>query len=274
MKRRAVNLIRSLPHYRKDAFDEALKKHGFEIINTPISDPRETDLLITWNRYGTGARQADLFEKVGAPVLIVENGYLPMKDTKKAFSISLNHHVGGGSWPAARYSRIDLLDIVLEPWRQGGKTILVLPQRGIGHRAVAMPTGWPEKVVRRLHPIAVRPIYVRKHPELLKEKDRVPLEHDLSKAWCAVTWASSAAIKAVVAGIPVFFEFPKWIAGPACIQGLSNINHTEPVELMGDREDMLANLAWAQWSVEEVFDGKVIGYYLERFQELRACGEL
>lgn len=266
MTRRAICLIRRQPNYRKDAFTHALEKAGFTVSDQPIQNPTSDDVLIMWNRYGTGAQQAELFERVGAAVIVVENGYLPMRDTKKTFAISLNHHLGGGRWPRPKHSRFDLLDIDLRPWRERGKTVLVLPQRGIGHPAVAMPKTWGEKVVQRLSK-AIRPIYVRKHPELLREQDRVPLEHDLDRAWCAVTWASSAAIKALVYGIPVFFEFPYWIAGSACAHGVSQINHADPVQLMGDREEMLSNLAWAQWSVEEVFDGRWVEYYLERFKE-------
>lgn len=269
MTKRAILLVRRLPAYRHDVFSHALRKVGFTVSDSPIADPTPDDILVIWNRYGTGARQADLFERVGAPVLVVENGHLPMRDTKKTFAIALNHHLGGGYWPKPKYSRYELLDIDLRPWRERGKTILVLPQRGIGHPRVAMPKDWPTRVAQRLSKIAVRPVYVRKHPELLKEKDRVPLEHDLSRAWCAVTWASSAAIKALVAGIPVFHEFPQWIAGPSCALGISNINHADPVQLMGGRVEMLSNLAWAQWSVEEVYGSNVIELYLERFAELK-----
>ena len=262
--KRAVNLLRRVPLYRRDIFDNALKRHGYDVSYNPLSNPSPDDILIIWNRYSSSAKQADAFEKVGATVLVVENSYLDMRDTKKAFAISLNHHLGGGCWPLPKHSRFELLDITLKPWRTRGKTVLLLPQRGIGHPSVAMPKNWASKTELRLHKKANRPIHVRKHPELLPEHRRVPLEHDLSKAWCAVTWASSAAIKAIVAGVPVFFEFPEWIAGSCSIFGTDQINHEDPVQLMGDREEMLSNLAWGQWTTEEVYEGTWLEYYLER----------
>lgn len=270
--KRAINLIRRAPTYRKDAFDAALRKLGYEVCSTAIKNPTPDDILLIWNRYSTGAVQADLFEKVGAAVFVVENGYLPIKDSKKSFAISLNHHLGGGHIPAPKHSRFHLLDISLKPWRTRGKTICLLPQRGIGHKAVAMPKRWADATYSKLHGKAERPIYVRKHPEMLPERSRTPLEHDLDKAWCVVTWASSAAIKAIVHGIPTFYDFDKWIAGSCAIHGLNQINHADPVDLMGDREEMLSNLSWGQWSIEEVFDGKLFEHYLEKHEELKQCG--
>lgn len=267
-QKRAVNLLRRNVPERIRIFNHALTLHGYDITDQPIRDPCPDDILLIWNRYSSSAVQADLFEKVGATVLVVENSYLDMKDTKKAFAISLNHHLGGGHWPTPKHSRFDLLDITLKPWRTRGKTVLLLPQRGIGHPAVAMPKRWADKTETRLYKEAEHPVYVRRHPELLPEHKRTPLEHDLSKAWCVVTWASSAAIKAIVAGVPVFYEFPEWIAGSCSIFGTDQINHADPVQLMGDRETMLSNLAWGQWTTEEVYDGRWLDYYLERKGEV------
>src|SRR6188508_2150635 len=99
----ALSLIRPNPVYRHDAFIEGMKKLGFQVESQPFFKerrPREDDVLLIWNRYGTGEKQAKLFEDNGAAVIVVENSYLNMRKAKKSFAMSLNRHNGAGSWPA------------------------------------------------------------------------------------------------------------------------------------------------------------------------------
>jgi len=254
----ALSLIRPNPVYRHDAFIEGMKKLGFQVESQPFFKerrPREDDVLLIWNRYGTGEKQAKLFEDNGAAVIVVENSYLNMRKAKKSFAMSLNRHNGAGSWPAPEYSRFEKLDIELQPWKESGTHILVLPQRGVGLPGVAMPKDWEGSVVPRIRRISKSTlVHVRRHPGTSRET--IPLEEDFKPAWCAVTWGSSAATKALVAGIPVFYEFDRWIAGPGACFGINNISlDTTAHTLMGDRVEMLKSLAWAQWTLEEVVTG-------------------
>ena len=107
-------------------------------------------------------------------------------------------------------------------------------------------------MVKRLQQITDRPIVVRKHPGAAKS-DPWP---DLEGAWCAVTWGSGAAIKAMVAGIPVFHEMLNWIGAPAARFGVSNIEDC----LTGDRERMLHRLSFAQWSLDEISSGEAFAW--------------
>ncbi len=255
----ALNLIRPNPVYRNDAFTTGMHRLGFQVETVKFSKgrrPGPDDVLLIWNRYGTGDEQARLFEANGAAVIVVENSYLDMKNSKKSFAMSLNRHNGAGIWPAPDYPRLPLLDVVVEPWRAQGTHVLVLPQRGIGLPPVAMPREWGDSVVPRLRrTVKTNLIHVRKHPGTTRTK--VPLEEDFKHAWCVVTWGSSAATKALVAGIPVFYEFDQWIAGPAACQGIKQISLETPAHtLMGNREEMLENLAWAQWTLAEVETGE------------------
>lgn len=265
----ALCLIRPNPVYRHDAFIEGMGKLGYQVETVPFyknRKPNPEDVILIWNRYGTGDIQATLFEKHGAAVIVVENSYLNMRKSKKSFAMSLNRHNGAGTWPAAEHSRFEKLDIDIKPWKESGTHILVLPQRGVGLPGVAMPRDWEGSVVPRLRrKTGSALVYVRRHPGTSRETS--PLNEDLGHSWCAVTWGSSAATKALVEGVPVFYEFDRWIAGPAACLGINNISmdvsaHT----LMGDRVAMLSNLAWAQWTLEEVLTGEPMARLLEIHQ--------
>lgn len=265
MTKRAVILVRTVPTYRQEAFTEAVKKLGYTPVYGVIQNPRSTDLLIIWNRGGTGDRQAKEFEKNNAPVIVVENSYLDMKGTKKSFAMALNHHNGAGTWPSDNVSRFEMLNINLLPWKPGGRFVTLLPQRGIGEPGIAMPRTWQARMLKQLTPAAVKHhVYTRRHPGTMKEKDVVPLEQDMSNTWAAVTWASGSGIKALVLGVPVFYTFDRWIGGSAAHYGVEPLRtDIDPISLMGNRIEMLENLAYAQWTVEEVITGDPIKRLVE-----------
>jgi hypothetical protein len=95
-----------------------------------------------------------------------------------------------------------------------------------------MPEGWSEKALNR-HGGRVRP-----HPG---RGEGVPLAADLARAGRVVTWGSGAAIRALMWGIPVISEMPRWIGQQ---------NNTEEGRLA-----MFRRLAWAQWRLEEIANG-------------------
>lgn len=247
----AYCLVRRMPHYRYDAFVAGLERLGYTIKDFPAnaSKIKPDDVLIVWNRYGAYDAQAKHFSRVGAAVLVAENGYLPMRDTQKAIALSLTHHNGAGSWPMCA-GRSERLKVMLSPWRQDGGHILLLPQRGIGPPGVAQPRDWLSDIQRRL---GKRKIHVRKHPGT--DKTAKPLQEDLQDARCAIVWGSGAGLKALCAGVPVFYDFPKWIGRFAASRDLMRIDDSDLTAAMGDRHAMLEQIASAQWAVEEIADG-------------------
>lgn len=281
-KPKAVLMIRSNVKYRLDVFTEALEHLGYEIVQHPPLTPQPDDILLIWNRYSSSDKAAQLFEKHGCAVICVENSYLNMRGSKKSFAMALNRHNGGGLWPVSEYPRLPLLDIDLKPWKKDGKVILVLPQRGIGTAPVAMPKNWVSSIEKKIKARTDRPYYIRLHPGIFSKKrpgtsvEAHPLERDIESAWCCVTWASSAATKALVAGVPCFYEFKSWVAGPGAYYGVSPLAHVEKSavwSLMGDREAMLERLAWAQWTGEEVRCGDPIKRLVELHAALKNYGE-
>ncbi len=84
------------------------------------------------------------------------------------------------------------------------------------------------------------------------------LEAALSNCHAVVTWASGIAARALVAGVPVFYEAPAIVCAGACTRGLEGIESPRTP----DRLPALERLAWAQWSVSEIARGLPFEYLL------------
>lgn len=243
--RRACVLLRASSHYRSDQFRAGLRRHGFEVEQRWSARPGPGDLLLLWNRRRGHETIAAAYERAGARVLVAENGYLPHPGARKGFALALSQHNGAGRWYVGDSPRFEVED---QPWRPRGDHVLVLPQRGIGAHGVAMPTGWPLGIQRRLAGLTDRPIVFRRHPGA---ENSEPYDQ-LRGAHCAVTWASGAGLKAICAGIPVFHEMERWIGGIASSRLAGDIESC----FMPDRSVLWHRLSWAQWSLEEIGSGE------------------
>ena len=242
--RRALNLIRPLPHYRHDCFAAGLEASGYRLVHE-LGDPEPGDCLLIWNRYGRNHERAKTFEAAGARVLIAENAYLPTEVLGSGwYSLAESHHAGAGVWPDLGGERWDGLGIELRAWRTGGTEVLILGQRAIGEPGIASPPHWAEQSQQRLGG-RVRP-HPGKHPGM-------KLEHDLRNAAVVCTWASSAAIRALVYGVPVFYAMDRWI-GAAAGRPIAEFGQ-EPRRDDDARLAMLRRLAWAQWHLDEIRSG-------------------
>lgn len=240
----AVCLIRKEPHYRRAAFEIGLRRAGYTLRDDTAVTP--DDVLVIWNRYGSFAERADEFERRGARVLVVENGYYGDLN----YAIAVSGHNGAGRWPIGDDDRLSNLDIKFKPWRTEGDHILVCLQRGIGPTATVQPPGWESAILRDLRKVTKRRIKVRQHPG--RQAPAVSLADDLRNAWAMVTWASNAATEALIAGIPVHYCGHHIVTDGAAIRGIDSIEN--PILL--ERRAAFERLAWAQWSVKEIEQGE------------------
>jgi hypothetical protein len=249
---RAYLMIRQEPHYRRWAFEQGLHAAGYELAGSPRGSINREDVLVVWNRYGHYARQAEIFEAAGARVVVAENGLFG-RDWLGAhwYSIALRWPaaVGGQTIPTYTDSpRWDSLGVNLCGWRNDGEEVIVLAQRGIGPPGRASPAGWHRTAAEQLRRITKRPVRIREHPG---EKTATPLEHDLERAHCVVTWASGAALKALLLGVPVFSGFSDWCGNSAARPFGSDIEQP----LKGDRLPTLRRLAWTTFRTDELASG-------------------
>ena len=242
-------MLRTALHYRRDAFVAGLQSAGYKVV-PQLSDPRPGDVLAIWNRYGGYHETARQWERAGARVLVAENGYVG----RDRYALAEGHHAGAGKWPLGGPERWDALGVELHPWRESDAPPLILGQRGIGEPGIASPPQWAERVQRR---IGGR---IRPHPG--KYLPPVSLDADILAAGCVITWASSAALRALQLGVPVWCDCPQWI-GSGAAQPLSEWGKRPALRSDAARLEMFRRLAWAQWTIDEIRSGDAIRRILE-----------
>lgn len=236
------------PNYRRECFLAGLQAVGLECVPR-IERPGPGDVLVLWNRPPAREAEARRFEAAGARVLVVENGYLGKQWMgRKWFAMAWSHHAGAGRWPEGGPKRWDAWGVEMAPWRAGGGDTLILGQRGIGEPGVASPRGWAEVVQRT---IGGR---IRRHPGA--NAAPVSLQDDLADAASVVTWHSAGALHALLAGVPVWYGFDRWIGAGAALP-LSEFG-AEPRRDDAARLAMFQRMAWAMWDADEVRRGAAL----------------
>lgn len=251
----AVCLIRDREPYAQSQFVEGLRACGYNVSHEIRRPPNPGDVLLIWNRGGIRDHYARQYEAIGAKVIVAENGWIgKTKDGGKFYSLCLGWHNGLGQWKVGPEDRWPLLNTGLHPWRSAGDHILVLPSRGIGAPAIGMPREWPVQIVKRLRKQTRRPIKIRPHPG----DKNADLTDDLRNCHAVVTWGSGAAVKAIAAGIPAFYELEHWIGAGAAKRLGEDIE--DP--FLGDRMPTFERMAWASWDANEISTGKPFNWLL------------
>ena len=151
--------------------------------------------------------------------------------------------------------RIQAHEVVLEPWRRGGKNVLVCAPTDHFMAAYGC-AGWLKKTLDVLQRHTARPIVVHRAREPGETVE--PLAEALSKAHALVTPSSNVALEAVIAGVPVFVS-PSSAAAPVGLTDLSSIE----TPAYPDRDRWLAHLAYCQFSLEEMRSGAAWRMLLE-----------
>lgn len=224
-------------------------RHGYAVTNRSVSAPRPTDLLVIWNRTRAYERTAAAYERAGARVVVAENGYLDRLDGEKHYALALGHHLGAGRWFVGDEARFQIEQL---PIKRPGGAVLVLPQRGIGEKGVAMPTDWPRRIRDEINRISGKSVIIRRHPGADHRTRQTPLEQDLARADCVVTWASGAAIKAIRAGVPCFHGLRSWIANCASTPLADQLERCDTPDL----GELWRRVSWGQWTMAEIESGE------------------
>jgi hypothetical protein len=174
----------------------------------------------------------------------------------KYFRITKNKlmHDGSGNAGPERFRQFS---IALKPWRSEGRHIVIASQSETFYqqRMGISRDEWTARVVEKLKQHTERPIIVCHKPDakdMRPDQAHAPgFESHLQGAWAMVTHSSSAAVKAVIDGIPVFCD-------PECmcaLVGETDLSKIETPRTPEGREQWLWNLAANQWAWEEIRNG-------------------
>jgi hypothetical protein len=255
---RAVCLIRKEPYYRREAFEQGLKRVGFTLVNDATPNGPE-DWLVVWNRKLHEAPKAAAWEARGGTVIVAENGYLQKTD-KTYYAIGVHGHNGAGWFPVGDEDRFDKLGFEIKDWRTHGSEFVVRGQRGIGLPPVASPRNWTRITAGRLRQefrVLTRPY---EHPG-----DKGKLEKDLANLKDAkglVIWSSAMGVRALVEGVPVWYASPKWV----CAEGANKLTSFPTVKAAG-RHLALHKMSHGQWHHEEIATGEPFQRIIEHRAE-------
>jgi hypothetical protein len=262
---RAICLIRDQPAYRKEAFWAGLQCLGYRVMDRAVGPFGPDDVAVIWNRYGCGDALATAVEAAGGRVVVCENGYLG-REWRGGFwyAMALDQHNGAGRWFPEGPHRWASIAEDLAPFRLMSARVLVLPQRGIGAAGVAMPGAWLDQMrpggdVYAQARVAGLNMVIRDHPG---DGAASSLDEAFDGVGLTLTWASGAALKGLVSGIPVSSWFDRWIARDAGGVGIDGMIH--PVRSDVARRRVFESLAWAMWEVEEIAHGVPFRHLLLR----------
>jgi len=231
---------------RHDAFIEGLLAAGYAASCGYPKQACAGDVLLLWNRRGEEEKIADKFENAGGSVLVAENCYVG----HGYYALARRYHNGGGEELIDDPNRVEKLGVEISSWRSEGGHVLVCPNRFIGPRRALMPSDWADQTALRIRALTGREARVRPHPGRLKNERRSLLE-DLAGAWACVVWWSTAGVTALLAGVPVIYRAPWWIASIAAGTDLDQL----VTPRYGDREAALRRIANSQFTAEEIASG-------------------
>lgn len=205
------------------------------------------------------------FKRAGKPVVFVDLGYWQRKgrarwDGYHKVAVNDRH-------PTAHFqrcwhddSRLRRFGVKMQPWRTAGAHILIA---GMSARSAASyglaPEEWERRAVAELTRHTERPLIYRPKPSWREARPidgtrfspkAEPLAEVLENCHAVVTHHSNVAVDALVMGVPVFCK-----EGVAAPMGLRDLGWIEAPHYPEDRVQWAADVAWCQWSLEEMRSG-------------------
>jgi hypothetical protein len=223
------------------------------------------DVSVNWGIYKqhlphTETRQVihDWQEINGNKAIVIESGYIKRD---KYYSVGY-----GGLNGRADFNNKDCppdrwkdLGLDLKDYRGQGEHILLCGQvpwdAAVQHIDY---NKWCLDVVDEIKSVTDRPIIFRPHPKFsvgnvftnVKTSNNARLIDDLRNCWAAVALSSNALVESVIEGVPVF----------ACDKGAMSLDVSNDIidlenPKLYNREQWAYNLAYTQWTREEMVEG-------------------
>lgn len=155
------------------------------------------------------------------------------------------------------------MQLKVEPVAHRGRAILVCGCSEVDAARNGFAYGeWETAIVKRLQALTDRPIVIREKPKnapIVVRGARRCTERECWKAirssWAVVCRSGNIGADALLHGVPVWAE-----RGPGAVYGLRSLDHIAHAEAPAaeDRINALADIAYWQWTGEEMAQGKLM----------------
>ena len=190
-----------------------------------------------------------------------------------SYRVGLNHYMRGLSDFKNKNSspdRFNSMGIDIKGWRNRGDHVLVIGQNWNDASLFGISLElWIVNTVRMLLKNTDRKIVVRDHPEnkgLLKDviDDKFGytkqvmydtnnnIKDSLINAHCTVSYTSGSSIDSALAGVPVITCSEYNFLWPISSHSLEDVENPK----LGERDQLFYDLAWTQWSTDDIRNGK------------------
>jgi|TARA_B100000959_G_scaffold175583_1_gene183820 hypothetical protein len=136
--------------------------------------------------------------------------------------------------------------IKMRDWNYDGKYILILPPSHHVEKYFGM-VGWKDRVCEKLSFNTRRDLIVR------EKTDTSSFQEQLKDAFAVVSCQSTAAVNAIIMGVPSFCE-PMSCAAPVSM-GIKDLEEIEDPLYAGNRKEWLDSLLANQYTMTEIENG-------------------
>ena len=256
-----------------NAFIEGLKKTGDKYIVCKNNEYIENAIPVMWSVLWTKPQRKkiwDHYKSQGEHVIVLEVGSLVRNFTWKVAVDGINYtaEFANENSPPDRWKS---LGIQMKPWRKSGDNIIICCQNSRSHTwAYNDQTVWVNNIIEEITTYTSKNIYVRPHPRCpiresaVSRKARIlrpvyvggyddfDFTNSLEGCWAVINPNSNPAIESIINGIPAFVDSTS-MASPVAnpVNNMSMITDPE----MPDREQWAHDLAYSEWTKDEIADG-------------------
>lgn len=224
-------------------------------IASPPNEPPQNDITVLFGLSQATMRAWKEINKHGRPYIYIDNCYIGMR--KKTYRVTINaitaqtydRHPGEDS----QGRRYETLGLHPKPWRRDGKHILLCLQSELYFKLlVGIDRAiWIDRTCKEIRKYTDRRIIIRDKPNGMRPQPE--LETQLNFCHAVVTWNSTVAVHAMVAGVPAICLDPFNSFRSVCSGDLHTIE--DPLKGAGRRE-LFHWLADNQWTNEEIQNGR------------------
>lgn len=237
------------------ALRQGMEKHGVRTSRGRRNKQSDADMAVMWS--WKQKRLIEHMQSNGRHLLVIERGFIQPRN--EWFTLTVDGFNGRGMFAPARDEGERFQQYFahhLKPWREDeGEYALVIGQvPGDSALHGTDIVSWAQQKANELLRLGQRVIY-RPHPLAFTpcpkgaELSSRSLDQDFAQASCVVTFNSTTAVEAVLAGIPTVISDIGSVAYPMASHEID-----EPLR-RPDRTAWCHDLAWRQWKLEELADG-------------------